>query len=205
MTDNPIAGVDLEAEQVVEEEAEKPVSTKKKKLRPSFLIFGGILVAEAVVLFIVFGMVGGGTPSDGEAHAEEKKVEINDASLEDFVGRGYLMIGDVSHPEPSPIDPKRFFEVTLVGLKIVFDAEGYKAIQGVIAKNEQAEELIKIDLQRQVRAFMSSRGGELIVRRGDTIAEDLLFYFRELHEDSIGGLSQHIVDIGFDRVKQATR
>ena len=205
MTDNPIAGVDLEAEQVVEEEAEKPVSTKKKKLRPSFLIFGGILVAEAVVLFIVFGMVGGGTPSDGEAHAEEKKVEINDASLEDFVGRGYLMIGDVSHPEPSPIDPKRFFEVTLVGLKIVFDAEGYKAIQGVIAKNEQAEELIKIDLQRQVRAFMSSRGGELIVRRGDTIAEDLLFYFRELHEDSIGGLSQHIVDIGFDKVKQATR
>lgn len=205
MTDNPIAGVDLEAEQVVEEEAEKPVSTKKKKLRPSFLIFGGILVAEAVVLFIVFGMVGGGTPSDGEAHAEEKKVEINDASLEDFVGRGYLMIGDVSHPEPSPIDPKRFFEVTLVGLKIVFDAEGYKAIQGVISKNEQAEELIKIDLQRQVRAFMSSRGGELIVRRGDTIAEDLLFYFRELHEDSIGGLSQHIVDIGFDRVKQATR
>ena len=60
MTENPIAGVDLEAEQVVEEEAEKPVSEKKKKLRPSFLIFGGIVVLEAVVLFIVFGMVGGG-------------------------------------------------------------------------------------------------------------------------------------------------
>ncbi len=60
--DTPIAGVDLEAEQVIEEEAEKPVKVRRGKLRPAFMIFGAILVVEAIVLFMVFTKIGGGTP-----------------------------------------------------------------------------------------------------------------------------------------------
>ena len=208
MSENPIAGVDLEAEQVVEEEAEKPVAAKKKKIRPIFLIFGGIVVLEAVVLFMVFGAVGGGTPSeggDGEAHAEEKKAEVNEASLEEIAKRGPFGIGDISHLEPAADDPSRNVEVTLTGLTIVFDEEGWGALQKLFGKNESAEKLIKIELQSHVRAFLASRGADYIVRRMDTVSEDLLFYFQEMNEDAIGGLSQHIVQIGFDRVKQQKR
>ena len=208
MSTNPIAGVDLEAEQVVEEESEKPVSSKKKKIRPIFVVFGAILVAEALVLFMVFGAVSGGNPDDAEsgvAHADMEKPELNAASLEELGKRGFLAIGDIGNLEPNPNDPKRLFEVTLTDLKIVFDEKGWKALQGLFAKNEAAEELVKIDLQRHVRLFLSSRGGELVVRRGDTVAEDLKLYFQDLNEDEIGGLSQHIVDIGFGRVKPATR
>ncbi len=207
MSNNPIAGVDLEAEQVVEEEAEKPVSAKGKKIRPIFVVFGAILVVEALVLFMVFGAVGGGNPDEegSTAHADEQRPDVDEASLDALVNRGFMMIGDISNLEPDASDPKRLREVTLTEMKVVFDEKGWTALQTLFGKNEAAEELVKIDLQHHVRLFMSSRGGELIVRRGDTVAEDLRLYFQELNEDAIGGLSQHIVDIGFGRVKSAAR
>ena len=53
MAEKPIAGVDLEAEQIIEEEAEKPVSAGRRKSRPWLLILGGVMVVEAVIVEIV--------------------------------------------------------------------------------------------------------------------------------------------------------
>lgn len=206
--DIPIAGVDLEAEQVIEEEAEKPVKVRRGKLRPAFMIFGAILVVEAIVLFMVFAKIGGGTPEDQVASADTGDAAmsgLDEATLLEMKDWGVLDIGDVSIFENSIDQPGRSVETTIVGLQVAISKQAWVHVQKIFSENPDAEKLIVMDLRDHVRKFMSMSGGEDLSHRQEVLDDDLLRYLLELKRDSVGGLSSHITTVGYEKVKSVLR
>jgi len=203
----PIAGVDLEAEQVIEEENEQPVKVGGRKLRRSYLIFGGIMIVEAAVLLVVFGEIGGGAPHEADAQGIEPADArvISDEVLDELVDYKTIEVGDVSIYEDSVEQPGRRIETTIVGLKVAFSKEASEKLTKLTEKNPDAEEMIIWHLQHHIRRFMAMHGGENLAHRQDTLGEDLRRYFWELSGDDIGGLSHHITRVGFSRTKMITR
>jgi hypothetical protein len=206
--DKPIAGVDLEAEQVVREDKEKPVKIRKIKLRKAYLIFGGIVIAQTILLVIVFGQISGSDPDKHQALAEtfeEALPMLDEATLEELGGMGVLAMGDVSIFEPSIDQPGRSLETTIVALQVGVSQEAWTSLAAVFEANPAAKELIVMDLRDHVRSFMSMYGGENLSHRQEAIDDDLLRYFRELSRDSVGGLSRQFTKVGFDKVKSVLR
>jgi len=203
-----IAGVDLEAEQVVREEQEKPVAARRIKLRKSYLIFGAIVIVQTIVLVMVFGQISGSNPDKHSALAETLESALpmlDEASLDEYGKMSRLVIGDVTICEPSISQPGRSVETTIVALEVGLSEEAAAAVAKIAEANPDAKSLIVMDLREHVRRFMSMYGGENLSHRQEAIGTDLLRYFRELNRDSVGGLSRQFTRASFEKVKSVQR
>ncbi|MCZ6601439.1 MAG: hypothetical protein O6952_00370, partial [Planctomycetota bacterium] len=96
-----MADINLEAEQVVgEEEEEAPRKRSGFNLRrKTYIAVGSIVILEAFILFVAFGVMGG-----GESPAEAK--ESAPVDLADRLQAKPVEIGEVSFWDPSNPNPR---------------------------------------------------------------------------------------------------
>ena len=198
MNDKPIAGVNLEAEQVVEEEAEKPITAKRK--RPYFLIFGVILVAEAIVLFFVFGTAG--------ASGSDKPLAFDASEIGKTHNSEYwhLSIDEVKIAEPNLLQPGRQNLFILDGVNFFFDEEEVgKDLRKLFESKPSIETFVKGELAESIKRFMHEQGGETLMRREELLGRDLHQFFKGLDIDGLAGLPSQILDIHVDSITKKPR
>jgi len=204
----PIAGVDLEAEQVVEEESEKPIRPRRHRQPSLVAILAVVLGVQTVVAVVLFGRGDEPAPTLGTAHADgglDVGRRIDATTLEEIGRTGLLTVGDVSITEASRLEPGRSLETTIVELQIGIAKEAWEQVRKVVQANPDAETLIIMDVRRHVRDFMATEGGESLAHRQESLEEDLLRYLHGLNRDTIGGLSAHITTVGYQKVKSVQR
>ncbi|MEM7260800.1 MAG: hypothetical protein AAF488_02350 [Planctomycetota bacterium] len=163
-----MADINLEAEQVVGEETEEEAAEPKRGglfARKGLIIFGAVVVVEAIILFFVFDAINGGsTPEaqaeDAAAAAPEPTVDI----LERYSEAGRIELRDISIYDPSDPSPRgdRRFTFTLV-LRI--EAEAFQKIQDAAAINEFALDLVRDDIKEEVRSYLLIQGGHPLKNR----------------------------------------
>lgn len=148
-----MADIDLEAEQVVGEEEEAPRPKKGKKPNKLLLIFGGIVVVEAIVLFLVFDVIRGTDPADAEA-VEEPVMSL----FERYSGPGRIEIEGISiydGSDPSPRADRRY----TVSLVLWIEKEAYQELLRASEENDVAMDLVKDDIRGEVKAYLLKQGG----------------------------------------------
>ena len=151
--------VDLEAEQVVGEEEEAPPKKRALKVNKGMLIFGGIIIAEAVLLFFVFNMISGGNDvasadSGGENDKPAMSIEqlLKDARQIDL---GSISIYDETDPQRG--SPRRY----MWQVKVYVKKESFNEIMMLVeGDNPDAMEFVKDELRRVVHEWMLRNGGE---------------------------------------------
>lgn len=153
-----MADIDLEAEQVVGEEMESAPKKSRSMPRMGLLVFGAVVIVEAVVLFFVFDAI-----SSPEASAETKQVEKEPDKVYSKYGR--IVVSGVSVFDESDMRAgadRRFSMDVTVWISI----ETYASIQTVAdGENDQIFEVIKDRLRTEIRDFLARQGGASLKSR----------------------------------------
>lgn len=147
-----MADIDLEAEQVVGEEEESSTG-KKKKLPKALIVFGVIVVVEAIVLFMVFDAIRGSDPAEAE-EPDEPVLTL----FERYSEPGRIAIDDISiydSSDPSPRSDRRYS----LNLVLWIEGDTYKELVRASETNDVAMELIKDDIRAEVKSYLLKQGG----------------------------------------------
>ncbi|MGE3164247.1 MAG: hypothetical protein AB7O52_05040 [Planctomycetota bacterium] len=155
-----MAEINLEAQQVVGEEKESAPKGKRKLLkdRKGIFIFAGVVVVEAVVLFALFELMGGGAPeTNADGATPEAEAMAPKDLIASFAEDGLIELGDVSITIDNSGDPRVDRRVTLP-MKIQVTKETADEIAKATEQNENAIELLKQALQSKVREYLLGEG-----------------------------------------------
>jgi hypothetical protein len=202
VAEKPIAGVDLEAEQIIEEEAEKPVSAGRRKSRPWLLILGGAMVVEAVIVAFVFSIIGGGSAGAGAPEPAEAGPSLRMETLKGLVAGSVIEVGDVSHSMPNPQSPGRSIEVTLKGVSVSFNKDASEMLQTLFGENEGAEAVIQDELRAQIRAFLLEVGVEHVKRRSVKLEQEIEAWLRDPSRSrDLAGLGECVIRVSYEQLK----
>ncbi|MCA8959267.1 MAG: hypothetical protein KDC38_02090 [Planctomycetes bacterium] len=190
-----MADINLEAEQVVGEEDEGPPPEKKKSLLGSkaLIIFGAILVLEAVAVFFILDVVnGGGATADAEGTEEAVDMDLT----ERYSKPGRIVLDSVSIYDPSDPSPRgdRRFTFDLV-LRI--EEEAYKELQAAAERNEFAMDLVKDDIKEVVRSYLLRQGGHPFKNRDHQ--EKLGPRLRDYLNEQLAPLKGKILKVDVDK------
>ncbi|MFN0059552.1 MAG: hypothetical protein ACKVX7_13940 [Planctomycetota bacterium] len=152
-----MAEVKLEAKQVVDEEQEKAPAKPRGKLmaRKGLLIFGGIVIVEAVVLFFVFGLI---RKPHAVEHAEAT-TQMQEGMTEHIAENGMIDVDEVSIFDDSDTTPGAFRRFTF-SFTVVIAGDAWKKIVEIEKKNEQAQSFVKAELASEIRVFLLRHNGE---------------------------------------------
>ena len=157
-----MADINLEAEQVVGEEEEAAPETKRGGIftRKNLIIFGSIVVVEALVLFLVFDAISGGDNSAAAMEQEGPSINL----LDKYSKPGRIELNDISIYDPSDPSPRgdRRFTFSIV-LRI--DGDAFSELQQAAEINEFAMDLVKDDIKEEVRRYLLRHGGHPLKNR----------------------------------------
>ena len=190
-----MADINLEAEQVVgEEEEESPRKRSGFNLRrKTYIVVGSIVILEAFILFVAFGVMGG---SDSPAEAKESAP----VDLADRLQAKPVEIGEVSFWDPSNPSPRADRRFT-AKFTVILHKDAYAEIEEAMAENESAMDLVKLEIARAIRHFMLATGGEAL--KDKEMQRKFPDKLRDYLNDELLPLRNHILDVHMEGFRPA--